>query len=323
MSQLVPVADDRVGPILDATYDLWHDGLSRDAYARLWRAQRATPYGRQYLTRWALTDGDTVLSSAKLYRFGATLDGRSVNVAGIGAVFTPAAHRGRGHASDLIERLTAHAAADGAELAMLFSEIEPAFYERLGFTVVPITELTVRVVEDTRRGAPMTMVRVGDDRDLAAIAAMDTQRARPFRFHLDRGVEWLRFAMTRKRLLAGLGQAGARELQFFIAEEGTTAAAYVVIVSGSDAWTIECCGDRDPTGARIGALLQGLIAREPSAGRPAIRGWLPTTLRPPQLEVVDRAPSRDVMMLRALTPAGRAAPALADGDALWWRADAF
>ena len=48
-------------------------------------------------------------------------------------------------------------------------------------------------------------------------------RADPFRFHLDRDAAFVQHAITRKRLLAGLGQAGACQLHFFIAEERVTA----------------------------------------------------------------------------------------------------
>ena len=41
---------------------------------------------------------------------------------------------------------------------------------------LPATETMVRVVEATRYGAPMTTVRVGEERDIAAMVAM----ARPF-----------------------------------------------------------------------------------------------------------------------------------------------
>ena len=114
-----------------------------------------------------------------------------------------------------------------------------------------------------RHGAPMTLIRGGEERDLAAIVAMGQVRASPFRFHLDRDVDFVRHAIMKRRLLAGFGIAGARQLHFFIAEEGITAAAYVVISVVGDMWTIEECGDRDPSGARVGAILQALIAREP------------------------------------------------------------
>src|SRR5450759_38448 len=109
--------------ILDATYSIWHEGLSRRAYGRFYAAQLATSWGRSHLCRLALADDGEVLASAKQYLFDATLDGRPIRVAGVGAVFTPPAHRGRGAARDLIERLLERATAGGADLALLFSEI--------------------------------------------------------------------------------------------------------------------------------------------------------------------------------------------------------
>ena len=144
------------------------------------------------------------------------------------------------------------------------------------------------MAEPPRRGAPMTMIRGGEERDLQAIVAMGQVRARDVRFHLDRDVDFVQHAITRKRLLAGLGAPGARELHFFIAEEGITAAAYVVISIAGSNWTIEECGDRDPSGARVGAMLQALVAREPVERRPSIRAWLPPAFVPPQVTIVTR-----------------------------------
>jgi hypothetical protein len=150
--------------------------------------------------------------------------------------------------------------------------------------------------------------------------AMGQTRADLFRFHLDRDADLVQYAITTKRLLAGLGPAGARQLQFFIAEEGITAAAYVVISIAGHRWTIEECGDRDPSGARVGALLQALIAREPVECRATIGGWLPSRFVPPQITVTT-TPSTEVMMMRSLnsTPV----PVLRSDDVLYWRSDIF
>ena len=118
---------------------------------------------------------------------------------------------------------------------------------------------------------------------------MGRARAERYRFHLERDRDFVHFAIVRKRLLAGLGPAGDREVQFFVAEEGSSAVAYVVITVRGGGWVLEECGDRDPTGARVGAILQVLIARDPSAARPAITAWLPSDFRPPQIEIVGGA----------------------------------
>jgi predicted N-acetyltransferase YhbS len=326
MVHLAPAEGILLEQILDATHPLWHEGLTRTAYGRYYAAQLATDWGRSHVRRMALVSYGDVQSSAKLYDLTAVADRRSIRVAGIGAVFTQPAHRGRGAARELLTRVLDRAAAEGADLALLFSEINPTYYARLGFQPVPAVDLRLRVAEDPRRGAPATMVRAGGDRDLAAVAAMDAARADPYRWHLARDIDLVRYGITKKRLLAGLGPAGARELHFYVAEEGASAAAYVVISAAGGAapeWTIECCGDRDPAGARVGAILQVLIARDPRAPRPQITGWLPAGFHPPQVEIIERTPPHDVMMIKALTPAGEPAPELREEDVLYWKGDAF
>ena len=239
MTNLVEAKGPVLDRILDDTHSIWSDGLSRHAYGRFYAAQLATPWGKTHLRRLALLDGDEVLASAKWYRFAAVLDGRPIEIAGIGAVFTSPASRGRGAARELVERLLERAAAEGADLALLFSEIDPGYYARLGFEVIPTRDRQLRVTESTRYGAPMTMVRGGDDRDLKDIVTMGLARAEPYRFHLSRDRDLVHFAIARKRLLAGLAVPGARALQFFIAEEGASAVAYVVISVQGSAWIIE------------------------------------------------------------------------------------
>ena len=323
MTNLVEADGPILDRILDDTYDIWSDGLTRHAYGRFYAAQVATPWGRTHLRRFALVEGDEVLASAKLYRFDAVLDERPIQVAGIGAVFTSPACRGRGAARELLERLLERAATEGDDLALLFSEIGPDYYARLGFTAIATTDRRLRVTESTRYGAPMTMVRGGDDRDLKDIVAMGLTRAEPYRFHFSRDRDLVHFAIARKRLLAGLGPAGARIVDFFIAEEGASAVSYLVISVQGNAWTIEEIGDRDPSGARAGAMLQALIAREPAEKRPSITAWLPAGFLPPQVTIADAKPSRDVMMTRALTGRARLARPLGESDVCFWRGDVF
>ena len=323
MTKLVEAEGSILDRILDDTYGTWHDGLTRHAYGRFYAAQVATAWGRTHLRRLALMDGDDLLASAKLYRFEAMIDGAPVQAAGIGAVFTTPAARGRGAARELLDRLLERAAGDGADLALLFSEIGPEYYARLGFEPIATVDRQLRVTESTRYGAPMTMIRGGDDRDLADIVALGGTRAEPFRFHLSRDRELVQFAIARKRLLAGLGSPGLRAVHFFIAEEGASAVAYLVISVQGSTWTIQELGDRDPAGARVGAMLQALIAREPAEKRPSITAWLPDGFLPPQVTVIGEKPAAEVMMIRALTPAVQSVRALRAQDVIYWRGDIF
>jgi GNAT superfamily N-acetyltransferase len=306
--------------ILDLTYPVWNDGLSRQAYGQWNAAQVRTRFGRTRLQRVALVDDDRrLLATAKRYRFDARLDHRDGFVSGLAAVFTPVAARGRGHASALIERVIAEERDAGAMAAALFSEIGPSFYERHGFAPVPLDEVAINV--ELKGGSPAMLVRAGDERDVPDIAAMDQIRAAGARFALRRDAALIQYAIAKKRLQAGLGPPGLRQVEFFVAEEGASAVAYVVLSVSRHGWTLEEAGDRDPAGARLGAMLQVLVAREPSQRVPLIRAWWPRSFPvPPQLRLSDRIDSRDVLMVRPFVEMPRP---LATDDVFYWRSDYF
>ena len=153
--------------------------------------------------------------------------------------------------------------------------------------------------------------------DLAAIVAMGT-RADHVQFHLDRDVDFIQ-CITR----AGdcwRGWERRTHIAFFIDEEGTTAAAYVIVSVFGDRWTLEEGGDRDACGARVGALLQALIARAPVERRPTIRAWLPAGFLPPQVAVASTMPSTETIRVRLLGSRA-SAPPLCTNDVLFLRND--
>ena len=286
--------------VLDSTYPVWHDGLSRHAYSQWNAAQLRTPWGRERLTRVALVDhGGRLLASAKRYRYDVRIDGLDGWMCGIGAVLTPPEHRGQGHAARLIEHMVDEAQREGALVAGLFSEIGEAYYSRLGFGRVPMDEVTVNVT--LKGGAPAMLVRAGTEQDYDAICTLHATRAAEARFALRRDRQALHYAISKKRLFAGLSTPGTRALEFFVAEEGATAVAYVLLSRNQYGWTLEEAGDRDPAGARLGGMLQVLAAREPSQEPPLIRAWWPPSFSvPPQIVLSRRTDPSDVFMLRPL-----------------------
>jgi GNAT superfamily N-acetyltransferase len=317
---IVPAEAGILERILDDTFVIWNDGLSRTAYGQWNRAQLRTPWGRGHLQRFAsIDDRGRVLATAKQYRFDVRIDGRDGWMCGIGAVFTPPEQRGRGYASTLVHELVSRAQRDGALLASLFSEIGAPFYERLGFVGLPLDEVTIIV--NRKDGAPAMLVRAGDERDLEAVAAMHAVRSANARFALRRDSSLVHYALTKRRLLAGLGPPGLRQLEFFVAEEGASAVAYVVLNENANGWTLEEAGDRDPAGARLGAMLQVLLAREPSHHTPLIRAWWPRSfVVPPQIQLSDRSMPVDLFMIKALSDVPM--PETAD-DVFYWHADHF
>ena len=310
--------------ILDATHSIWSEGLTREAYGTWNAAQLKTAWGRDHLRRFALVDdGGRWVAAAKRYLVPMRLDGVDGIMCGLGAVFTRPDERGRGYGSAIVERLVEHARGEGATIAGLFSEIGEQYYERLRFVTVPLDEVDVEV--ERKAGAPAMLVRSGEERDLPALAAMHAARAEGVRFALRRDPPLIDYALSKKRLLAGLGRGARpraeRQTEFFVAEEGASAVAYVVLTVSAGGWTLEEAGDRDPAGARLGAILQVLLAREPSRPAPLIRTWWPRAMAvPPQIRLTNRIPARDVFMLRPIQDVR--IPTRAE-DVFYWRSDYF
>ena len=165
------------------------------AYARLHDAQLKTSWG--HLQRsFVLVEDEDILASAEQYNLTAVLDGRVIDVCAIGSLCGDPSRTGLGHARLLVETLFGDAARARAEMGLLFSQ--DGVDEDLGtdFDRIGLTDLTLGVTQSERHGAPMTTVRGGEERDLAAIVAMGRVRAEPFRFHLDRDLD---FTATRSR----------------------------------------------------------------------------------------------------------------------------
>ena len=310
--------------IVEATYPIWNEGLTRENYARWNAAQLRTPWGQKHLRRFALLDDrGTWVATAKRYLWPIRFDGRDGAMCGLGAVFTRPDVRGHGYAGEIINQLVEGSREHGAIVAGLFSEIGEHLYRRLGFVTVPIDEVDLEV--ERKHGAPAMLVRSGEARDLPALAAMDATRTEGVCFSLRRDPTLIEYALSKKRLLAGLGfgagPRASRQTEFFVAEEGASAVAYVVLTVNAGGWTLEEAGDRDPAGARLGAILQVLLAREPSRPTPLIRTWWPAPMPVPrQIRLTNRVPARDIFMMRPIENVG--IPSRAE-DVFYWRSDYF
>jgi GNAT superfamily N-acetyltransferase len=304
------------------SHALWSEGLSLPQYERYWKAQLATPWGAAHLDRVALVEDGLVTSSAKRYDLSARIAGRIRRVLGIGAVFTSPEQRGKGAARRLLASMLDTALAEGYEFAMLFSEIDPRLYESLEFVPVPLMESRLRVARKGG-GSPMVLIRAGDERDIPAIAELSATRSAKARLALDRSEDFIRYGLTKRRLLAGLGPPGMREVEFLVTEEAHTAVAYIITSVYEGKWFIEDAGDRDPAGARLGAMLQAMLARTPHLDQPEIRGWLPGDLVPPQVEIIETKPTEEIMMIRPLKDRSLPLPPLPAADTVYWHLDYF
>jgi hypothetical protein len=212
--------------------------------------------------------------------------------------------------------------AEGFEFAALFSEIPTRLYEQIDFVPVPLTEWRL-TVDRKGGGPPAVLVRSGEERDIPALAEISSAGSAGARLAVARSEDFVKHGISRKRLLAGLGPPGLREVEFLVSEEGHQPVAYLVCTSHRGAWTIEDAGDRDPSGARLGAMLQVMLARHPGEALPDIRGWFPSSLNPPQVQIAHAAPTSEVLMIRPLRNRTLPLPPLSAAEVVFWHGDCF
>ena len=302
--------------IHDGTFTVWSEGLARADYSRWQQAQLESPWGLAHLRRVALVDNGTLLASAKRYDFTADIGGERSTVLGIGAVFTPPAERGRGHARRLIDAMVEEAASRGCRAALLFSEIGPEYYARLGFDVMPRDELAFECPVETDGSL---WARPGRAADLPAMAALSAASRTPSTFALHRTPDLVEFGLIRRRTLAALSAPNRLVVEWLVVEDAGRMTAFLVATRRPRGIVIEDCGDVDPAGAQVAALVGSLVAL-PSFHPPVVHGWLPEPFRGWTTPALWHEVTGNVMMIRPI--GGLAAPRIG-GPVTFWNLDLF
>jgi GNAT superfamily N-acetyltransferase len=156
---------------------LWSSGRTEEEHiAHIF--EQLSSAGPELLRYVGLLDETGLLASLKRYALllhhpDAPGAHRAV---GIGAVFTRPAARRRGAASALIREVMREASDLGYSAALLYSDIGPAFYERLGFVALPAIEHVARPVDLPDEGA--LAIRPAEPADLDRLLAFHEEGIR-------------------------------------------------------------------------------------------------------------------------------------------------
>jgi len=114
-------------------YDVWARGATVEEHVN---RRDASPLHRR--GRWIVgCVAGRVVTSLASHAVSFRLHGQSVPAIAIGSVHTMAEHRGRGFAPRLLEWTERFEHQQGARLSVLFSDIKPDYYARLGYRRCP------------------------------------------------------------------------------------------------------------------------------------------------------------------------------------------
>ena len=252
---------------------IWGGGLDEGRFQLFQRRLADSPeaHDRYRLLGWF--ERGQLVSAMKAYRLSGGYAGRPLALLGIGAVFTPLERRRRGHAAAMLRAAMADAAARGMQAAVLFSDIEVRYYERLGFRAVESRESTVDVSALPRPAGGFRPAFAGDED--AMIRLFAAGRRGETRFCLARDGWTLRFQLRRLRELARARGVGEPEWGVIARDGGSEAAAMMRFGRDSidvleAAWTDDRARQR---------LLGGLHDCMQRTGRPRLRVWPAGQLR--------------------------------------------
>ncbi|MBX9724138.1 MAG: GNAT family N-acetyltransferase [Candidatus Obscuribacterales bacterium] len=123
-----------IDAVLKENFKVWSPGLNRSQYRHYQWWQLQQPWGRKHLQYFGyFSDKGELLASCKLYRFEYQSRQKIYSVGGVGAVFVAERNRGHSYGLKMLESLIEKCREDGFDALTLNSDIDPEYYERLGF----------------------------------------------------------------------------------------------------------------------------------------------------------------------------------------------
>ena len=280
---VVSLSPAQVAEVAAGHHQLWGQQHSLAQYRAHLVDQLAQSGGRMSYCGW-VQDGH-VCCSLKRYALRFAHGGRTVDMVGIGAVFTPPQHRGRAFAAQLLGSVV------GSSPALLFSDIDPAFYQRLGFARCAAASFACDS-DDLPSGQPLSLVVCDDAARLVGLR----DRLWCSRGRLERDACGWRYWYWRNG-----------PLLTYVLSAAERAVGFVSLRRTNEVLLVEDAGVETAFRERFWSTLR-LLARQASCS--SVRGWFPPELVSDCWQRSDR--SACIPMVANLA-----------GDAHFWGAERF
>lgn len=288
-----------VREVLPLTAALWAGNRSFDRYAEHTLEIAQSGYGRRHYRTMGFYEDGRLVASFKRYERTIVNGGERLRATGIGAVYTPPACRGRGYASAMLAMELDRSRKQGSDVAYLFSDIRPQFYEELGFRILPSRSISIR-----SDSLPATRVEVArlEESDWTGVARCFELRDHQRRWsYLRTPLVW---GLIRLRMRQGSEHPGSIETNLVV-RRGRGIAAYVLGARtlAHDAFVLDEFGFCD---AEAAAMIPALL-RSAAGDLQRVTGWLPPEFARPTLpRAAVRKRSSAILMAAPLSSAGKA-----------------
>jgi predicted N-acetyltransferase YhbS len=271
---------DQLDAIYRESHALWGSGLTLEDYTGLWHDLKRTKWGRRHAGFYVwVDDRGRVLSSVKLYHPRVRVAGQTSRATVIGALFTPAAMRRRGHASDLVRAVLSRARERDEHVAMLFSDIGTDYYATFGFRALPAEE--DRAALPAEPGAPPGWsLRSMSEEDMRAVRAAHHDSCLPRPLAVVRDADHWEFLEARTaRFFERLRDTRVRPRRRIALDHGRFA-GYLLTIEGRREWNVREVGAPGGDPEAMAAVLRLGAAQALRDGLRGFHGWLPPEVKP-------------------------------------------
>jgi predicted N-acetyltransferase YhbS len=281
MQRLALADQAQVESIYRESHALWGAGLTFRDYREMWDEISRTPWAVRNAAFHVWRDDDgPVLSSLKLYRPLVRIGGTNARCSVLGAIFTPVARRGKGHASAMLRAVIRESRRRGDRLCLLFSDIGRPFYRALGFRSLPAEEHWGNLPPRGGCAAPGWRVRALRTEDLPLVrqAHEASSLRRPLALVRD-ATHWDFLLARSDSFFRRLRDFRVRP-RFLAAIRGERVCGYLISVEGQGEWNLREVGSIDGDPATLAAIFRTGARRARGRGLRRFYGWLPPELVP-------------------------------------------
>lgn len=275
MSRLAFATDDQIDAITRETHGLWGAGLTLRDYRALWDEIRTCAWARQHarFVVW-VDEQEQVLSSMKVYTPRLRWAGDETRCNVFGAIFTPRARRGQGHATRMLRAMLEK---QGKAPTLLFSDVGTRWYSRLDFLPLAAEEQWAQVPGGLGP-CPDVELRPAVFEDLPAFRAAHDAWCERRPFALLRDAEhweylWLRACGFFDRL----DDERVRQC-WQVAQLRGEFAGYLITVEGYGEWNVREIGAAHGESAVMLRILAAGASQARRVGIGPLYGWLPPEL---------------------------------------------
>ena len=268
-------------------YDVWSSGFSLEEH--LGRRLSSVQHNR---AEWFVgTLQGEVVTSLGCFGLQFKVNGRTQQGIAIGSVHTLAKYRGRGFAPQLIEWVEAFQREAGATISLLYSDIDPEYYQRLGYQLCPAWEGRVDLQEidgdPTQREERLVPMSLPEQRQ-ALEELYDSYHSR-FAISIARSSEYWDYLFQK---------SDGDELFWLRGSTGERLGSVRLSATGDKLkirdWAFIECSE-----ALLAALIKVVIAEAANRGVAQLIGWLPN-IEPLRSMVSLEKREMEITMLKSL-----------------------